>query len=111
ACHANSVRADDIEAMVAENMMTLIDQPDVLKTVIDTANQRLSEQHERQILHQPRLENEIEALALKIHNLSEMIQVDDSLTPILGDKIGEYQTQLEEKKMKLQQGERAKKKV
>src|SRR5699024_5393509 len=66
---------------------------------------------ERQTLHQPRLENEIEELALKIHNLSEMIQVDDSLSSILGDKINEYQTQQEEKKIKLQQGERAKKKV
>lgn len=111
ACHANSVRADDIEAMVADNMMTLIDQPDILKTVIETANERLSQQHERQTLHQPRLENEIEELALKIHNLSEMVQVDDSLSSILGDKINEYQTQLEEKKIKLQQGERAKKKV
>jgi len=110
-CHANSVRADDIEDMVAENMMTLIDRPDVLKKVIDTANERLSLQYERQTLHQPRLEGEIEELALKIHNLSEMIQVDDSLAPILGDKINEYQTQLEKKKMKLQQGERAKKKV
>lgn len=110
-CHANSVRADDIEAMVAENMMALIDQPKVLKKVIETANQRLSQQYERQTLHQPRLEKEIEELALKIHNLSEMIQVDDSLSSILGDKINEYQTQLEEKKMKIRQGERAKKKV
>lgn len=111
ACHANSVRADDIEAIVAENIMTLVDQPNILKQVIETANERLTQQHERQTLHQPRLENEIEELALKIHNLSEMIQVDGSLAPILSDKIDEYQTQLEEKKMKLQQGERAKKKV
>lgn len=111
ACHANSVRADDIEAMVAENMMTLIDQPDVLRKVIDTANHRLVEAQKRQTLHQPHLEGEIEELSLKIQNLSEMIQTDDSLAPILKNKINEYQTELEEKKAFFQKGQRAKNKV
>lgn len=107
-CSANSVRAEDIEAIVEENILKLINQPDVLKKLIEKANERAKEYQERQKQLSPHIQEQVEELALKISNLTSMIQTDDSLAPILGDKLEEYKVQLREKQGLIHQGESAK---
>lgn len=110
-CHANSIRADDIEPMIAENIMALINQPEVLKHVITKANERLIEQQARQVDHEPHLQAEVENLVTKISNLTMMTKTDESLSLILNDKINEYKEKLLATQQLIQQGESAKKKV
>lgn len=94
-CHANSIRAEEIEDLVAKEILMLINQPSVLRNVIAAANSKQAEQQDRQVELQPELLDEAEDLSAKINNLTQMISEDASLAEILSDKITDYKQQLE----------------
>ncbi|MFD2831057.1 recombinase family protein [Corticicoccus populi] len=101
ACSANSVRADDIESRVESLIIELLDQPSLMKQVIEEVNERIKANVETLQSQSPQIETEIIEITEKINRLNLAIETDSDLKPMLSDRIKELNSELDAKKKNL----------
>lgn len=100
-CSANSIRADDIEAKVQEQILKLLNQPSVLKEVVKEANNRIRQTQTSLNKQHPKLEADIVELSNQIVRLQEASKADNEVKTILEPRIQEISMELQEKKAQL----------
>lgn len=86
-CSANSVRADDIEERVAKRIISLINQPQVLRDTVDASNKELENKLKSQYSSIPTLKEEIEVLQSKNAELNKIMLENPDLSIHLKETI------------------------
>lgn len=100
-CSANSIRADDIEAKVQEQILKLLNQPSVLKEVVKETNERIRQTQTSLNKQHPKLEEDIVELSNQVVRLQEASKADNEVKTILEPRIQEISMELQKKKSQL----------
>ena len=100
-CSANSVRAEDIEQMVEIEILSLLNQPDILKMVVAEANRRGQESKISLKKQHPKLEEDIIELSSQLTRLQQASEADEEVKSMLEHRIAEIKEELSSKKKSL----------
>lgn len=103
ACRSNGISKADIEKYIQEQILSLINQPQLLQRVIEQANERYYNKVQSLQKQSPQLLQDVADIQTQIDRLQAVSESDDEIKQMLVQKIKQLRNDLEIKKKQIKE--------